>query len=215
MTVTLAGGGVTVTLPLAGDTARTQGYARWRVENRPRREPLTVYEGQDGLTLTIPCLLDRAPNGSVEPEITRLERLATPKKAGEEPPIVTVTGPVPHTQDRWVIQDIQWGDHMINKQGRRSRQAVTVVLLRYVRPDQIKGRILKPKAAARTYRVRKGDTLTKIAVAVYKNATLWRQIANANKIKNRNAALAVGRVLKIPAVSNKQKTATKPAKPKK
>jgi nucleoid-associated protein YgaU len=52
---------------------------------------------------------------------------------------------------------------------------------------------------AKTYVVRRGDTLSGIAAAQYRDATLWRPIAFANKIVNPRL-LAPGTVLTIPAL---------------
>ena len=49
----------------------------------------------------------------------------------------------------------------------------------------------------RTYTVKKGDTLSGIAIKYYKNASLWRKIATANGIKN-PLTLQIGKKLRIP-----------------
>lgn len=49
----------------------------------------------------------------------------------------------------------------------------------------------------RTYRVKKGDTLWKIAKTYYKDGSKYMKIANANNIKNPNV-IKVGQVLVIP-----------------
>jgi len=69
---------------------------------------------------------------------------------------------------------------------------------------------VKPRAAARpkaetasnkarTYTVKAGDNLSKIAKRFYGDANLWKKIADANKDKIRNQnRIIVGMVLKIP-----------------
>jgi LysM domain-containing protein len=49
----------------------------------------------------------------------------------------------------------------------------------------------------RTYVVRKGDTLTKIAAKVYGNANRWHEIAKLNGIRAPHRPLKVGRKLKV------------------
>lgn len=49
----------------------------------------------------------------------------------------------------------------------------------------------------RTYQVKKGDTLTKIAVEFYHDAGMWRKIADANKIRNPRK-LKPGKFLRLP-----------------
>lgn len=55
----------------------------------------------------------------------------------------------------------------------------------------------KSKNKAKTYRVKKGDTLWDIANKFYGNPRLWTRIADANKITNPRL-LQIGTVLKIP-----------------
>lgn len=54
-----------------------------------------------------------------------------------------------------------------------------------------------------TYKVKKGDTLGKIADDYYGNPLLWRVIADANKIRNPDR-LAVGQTLRIPPKPRKK-----------
>lgn len=55
----------------------------------------------------------------------------------------------------------------------------------------------KTGGVVRTHTVKKGDTLSGIAVKYYKNASLWRKIATANGIKN-PLTLQIGKKLRIP-----------------
>ena len=49
----------------------------------------------------------------------------------------------------------------------------------------------------KTYVVRRGDTLSSIAAAVYRDATVWREIARSNEIKDPRR-LTPGRILNLP-----------------
>lgn len=55
----------------------------------------------------------------------------------------------------------------------------------------------KPKPKKRYHTVKRGDTLSGLAVKYYKNATKWRKIADANKIKNPNT-IPAGKRLWVP-----------------
>lgn len=55
----------------------------------------------------------------------------------------------------------------------------------------------KTSKTVRKYTVKRGDTLSSIAIKFYKNASKWRTIADKNKIKDPKK-LAVGKVLIIP-----------------
>lgn len=57
----------------------------------------------------------------------------------------------------------------------------------------------KQKAAARTYTVRKGDSLSRISQLMYGSTAHWRAIADLNAIANVNL-IRPGQVLKIPAL---------------
>jgi LysM repeat protein len=58
----------------------------------------------------------------------------------------------------------------------------------------------KTSTITKTYTVKSGDTLWKIAVKYYKNGTLWKKIYNANKDKiSSPSKLRVGQKIKIPA----------------
>jgi len=55
----------------------------------------------------------------------------------------------------------------------------------------------KGKTKRKTYVVRKGDTLAKIAARVYGNANRWHEIAKLNGIRAPHKVLKVGRRLKV------------------
>lgn len=55
----------------------------------------------------------------------------------------------------------------------------------------------KSSKSVRKYKVKRGDTLSKIAIKFYKNASKWRLIADKNKIKDPRK-LTVGKTLIIP-----------------
>lgn len=54
-----------------------------------------------------------------------------------------------------------------------------------------------PRPGQRTYTVRAGDTLYRLAARYYGDGSLWRRIAEANRITS-TASIAVGQVLVIP-----------------
>ena len=59
-----------------------------------------------------------------------------------------------------------------------------------------------PAATPRTYTVRKGDSLSKIAKAVYGDARKWKRIHEANEAQIADADLIhPGQVLTIPALN--------------
>lgn len=65
-----------------------------------------------------------------------------------------------------------------------------------VKPPQ-SGTPPKTPPKTRKYKIKRGDTLMKIAHKFYKDSSKWRKIAKANKIKNPRK-LKVGRIITIP-----------------
>jgi hypothetical protein len=54
------------------------------------------------------------------------------------PPSLRIYGAVPHTDIRWVIQNLEWGDSIRDiVTGRRMRQQVTVSLVEYYQPTEL------------------------------------------------------------------------------
>lgn len=189
----------------------TGGYGGWDTVARPRRQSLTVWNGRDPFTMTFDLIFDAYIAGtSVETPVSILERMALPPRAGAEPPIVRVAGALPHKDLTWVIatDGLAWGDSLWSPRGFRTRQAVTVKLLRYVAPDRIQdgtaasrardkaaGTGRNPHAASVT--VASGDTAVSIAARELGDYTRWPEIADANSIRDPDR-LTIGQVLRLP-----------------
>ncbi len=73
------------------------------------------------------------------------------------------------------------------------------------RSDDVEARLLNKQSpdVAKTRTVHRGDTLSSIAAAEYKDATQWRPIAEANAIDNPRK-LKVGQVLTIPTLTRRR-----------
>lgn len=67
-----------------------------------------------------------------------------------------------------------------------------------VRPPAGKASAPRPASSPKTYTVKSGDTLSAIAVKVYRSSSRWVDIAKLNKITDPRK-LRVGQVLKLPA----------------
>lgn len=221
-------------LALTGPAAQTGGTARWELVDRPRRKGVPEYVGTDPWRLTLPCLLDgidaspprdrfrgrnlRRPlparDWTVEPMVDRLTRLAQLVPGKPRPAVVTVTGPVPLTGLRWVVESLEWGEHLrtSHRHPGRTRQLVEVTLLEHTTPDVFLGpaqaaqerKAATPGAAApapggavRTYTVRAGDTLSRIAARELGSASRWPELAKLNALRDPNL-VRVGQVLRLP-----------------
>ena len=212
VTITSTSPNLSVRALLGADGARmTGGYGGWSVISRPRRLGLTQWDGRNPLEMAVQLVLDaHADDGSVEAQCSALERMALPPRSLAEPPVVRITGAVPHSDLTWVVNEIAWGAVIRRLDGNRTRQEVTLTLLRYVADDRLQLRPAAERArdkgtstgkppGQRTYTVKKGDTLSGIAAKkeIYGNASKWKLIASANKIRDPKF-IKVGQRLVIP-----------------
>jgi hypothetical protein len=189
----------------------TDGYGLWTTVPRPRRLNITQYDGRNPFGMDLHIVIDKfRTNESIEVECSALERLALPPRTNAEPPILRVLGAVPHSDLSWVVTEIDWRSVIRRADGKRTRQEAMVKLLRYVKPDRVNTDTAAQKAREKgsggqapklkTWKVQRGDTLSKIAASpkVYGDASKWRKIADANKIRDPKA-LKIGQTLVIPA----------------
>lgn len=140
------------------------GYGGWVEVARPRRAPITFWTGSPALRMTLPLLFDAYRAGtSLERQIATLERLATPNASDGAPArirLVARGGIVPHQDRAWVIDSMEWGDGLVNRQGNRTRQAVTLSLLEYIADVRV-----KEKSPANLARARAAAAKTKAGAA--------------------------------------------------
>lgn len=207
-----------------GSAIVTEGYAGWQIVNRPRDVGLTEWVGRNPMAIEIPFILDywleainTNPGIDCENQVSNLETLAG-VGSHAQPPICYVDGrgAIPHDETiapgshQWVIETITWDRSMeIRSQtsGRRLRCGGVIVVRKFVTStdmlrtikstDRARGSGRKPKH----YRVKRGDTLGKIAARkdIYNDASKWKIIADANHIRDRRH-LKVNQRLLIPAI---------------
>lgn len=191
----------------------------------------TVWQGAPGYEIQIPCVFDQlrynpathSAMNSVEKEIRHMERMGEVTPPATQPPVVTFdsNGAIPHdkTSDpnkQWVIAVCAWGDYVLARnQVYRCRQEFTVTLWVYNPEKILAGKARLPdRPVPKTYRVKRHDTLPKLAVYFYGDQAMWHEIAALNKIKH-PLRLKVGKVLKMPKVPVVGKTPTVAEKTKK
>src|ERR1044071_4244825 len=99
---------------------------------------------------------------------------------------------------RGVLESMNVTYLMFTPEGVPLRAKLAVTLKEY-RPVeiQVKERPKSSPDVEKSYTVRRGDTLSSIAAAVYRDAARWREIARANRIRDPRR-LAPGRVLTLP-----------------
>ena len=127
---------LTLVVRLSDEHSFVAGFGGWTQIGRPRRPPLSVWQGTPGFTLTLGVLFNHYHDGtSVEPQIATLEKMAGPTGSDGQPPRVIVDaagGAIPHQGRQWVVNDLAYGDALMNGDGNRTRQKVTVTLVEYV-----------------------------------------------------------------------------------
>lgn len=209
-----------VTFNLLGDAELTRSGSTgggWQIVDRPRRSATTEWLDYSPFTLQMSLLIDGmteqpfAAPLSVEADVLRTESWEVRAEGKIWPAVLQVTGPVPHNELRWVVQALDWGAairHPIG--GYRMQQAVTMTLLEYAPATIVTANTSPAKAAqqradtsststssVRYYTVKAGDTLPKIATAIYGDFRKWTVIGAMNGI-NDPTAIQPGQVLLIP-----------------
>lgn len=196
------------------DPVTVSGYGGWTVTARQRRVSLTEWQGKDPLRMSIPILFDGVRGGvGQEIPITRLSRMALPPEGGGEPPVITIKGlgvPKPGPKE-WVIESIDWGSNVMwdtinSGVTARVRQDAVVHVMQYVADDRVSFANIKLGSQGtsktgwpKTYVVKAGDTLGKIAVHFYHDVTKWKKIADANGIRDpKNLSKYVHKTIRIP-----------------
>lgn len=219
-----------ITFALLGGAAADRagaGVGGWQITDRPRRRASTEWVDAAPLTMTLPLLLTApqsanlpfahhtAPGPSVEAQIGTVESWELAAPGGIQPPVLTVRGPVPHTDLRWVVKALTWDTASVirGSGGQRTYQELSLTLLEYVPATVSFSPVSPAKAAAqrqavasshgvgpsgRTYIVRSGDTLSGIAARHLGDYRKYTQIAALNHIRDPNM-IRVGQRLVLPA----------------
>lgn len=211
----------------------SSGSGGWQVVDRSRRKAATEWLDYYPLVMTCDCLIDgetilRGPGQlggvqSIEPQIAILESFEFPGPGSQPPlpPILTVAGPVAHTDLFWVCSRLAMNggeDGAIrNAAGERTQQLFSIELTEYSPSTAITSATLSPAQQAAlnvgsaaglativptttAYTVKAGDTLENIAGRILGNVNLWTQIALLNGLSN-SALLTPGQSILLPAAS--------------
>lgn len=179
----------------------------WQQVQRMWRTSFTEWQGAPGYELQIPIIFDKFPQMvSVEKEISRMEKMARKLEGKARTPILEVDagGACPHdsTNDPdklWVCSACAWtADYVTNREYKRVRQETVVTVWEWI-PDKLfttKERV-PHRHVPRTYKIKKHDTLQKIAAFFFHDQAKWHDIARLNHIRD-PLHLRVGRVIKLP-----------------
>ena len=208
---------------LLGDGApKLSGYGGHVYRERPRRPPLTLWEGPSGVRLTLQLVLEHREvpgSGGVRRKIRTLERMAG-MLSGSPAPALNVAANLPHhdearaPDDEWLVErdGLERGEPLY-VDGELVAQPATVTLLRQTTTEV---ETLPRSAPFARKTLRKGETLRHFAQRVLGDGRRWRDVASLNRddsrcpqVPDRKAARAHD--LKVPP---REPVRRKPAKPK-
>ena len=141
-----------IKLGLAGNAVYSQaagGSGGWQIVDRPKRTGATQWFDRSPWSLSFDGILNSTITNNkstfavtgennvvgVENDCTRLESWLSSVPGTLEPPVFSVSGPVPGIHHAWCMQTIEFGDAVRHEtQGFRYQQNVKIVLYEYSPP---------------------------------------------------------------------------------
>lgn len=145
-----------VVFELFDNETRGGGIGGWESIERPRDTAATAWVATPPKTLELPLQLegrDGAGPGRdqvVEGLCRQVERWGSPTQKTGEPPVLQVAGlPRVDKSDRWVLQDITWGEYVVNAGGQRVYQQLTLSLLEFSKAELVKSPAKKARKRQR------------------------------------------------------------------
>lgn len=214
-------GTINIRVPMGdGPALITGGLGGWQTIDRQDDIAATDWVGQGPLTQDVPLFLDGYGDGeSVMPQMQTIFKLARDVTGNENvPPVFQIDGPIFFPEAHWVLPeggiDLDPASTIRNDNGGLLRQAFTLHLLEFVKPDEVRlrGKKKTPKHQrgepgrtggtafpGKSYTVPKGgQSLHEIAALLYGDASEWKAIGAKNDIADPNRKLPAGKVLKLP-----------------
>lgn len=129
------------------------GVGGWEDIDRPRNTSALGWVGTPAKTLTLPLALDGMEavgvgiDRSVEPPCALVASWGLPARGTGVPPILQVLGLVTVSPaERWVVDGIDWGPYVVNRDNVRVQQNLTLTLKRYQAADVVLGPAAKARA---------------------------------------------------------------------
>lgn len=195
----------------SGAPTPSAGGGGWQTVVLPKRSAVSVWQGRDQLLLmTVPIILGDGPGGPnfAAASLATVLRMWRPDDPTDEPPVIKLNSPgnaVPFQQIPWVLSDFAWNNSSGDVQGdelaNRTLTGVTLSLLEYRADEKLQVAKIKAKKKHKSrgkHRVKKGETLTKIA-ANY-GVLDWRSIGDIQVPPIQDPRqIVVGQQLEIPA----------------
>lgn len=174
------------------------------VENPGLGSPLIQFVSGAVETLSVDLIGDTT--GTLkdvrEEYVRKVRALMDPVAANHDPPVVEFTwGGFSFTG---VIEKLNVTYQLFDPEGRPLRAKLSVGFKQYKTvSDQVRQANRTSPDVEKTYTVQRGDTLSSVAAAAWRDAELWRLLARANGIQDPRS-LVPGTVLRIPKLDRRE-----------
>ena len=211
-----------IILGLLGDSTYDQagggGSGGWQIVDRPRNVAAMQWYDRSPWQLVGKAVIDSYTiygnnHISVDPLCLLMESWMDKIPGTLLPPILSITGPVPGIQRKWVLYKASFGAAIRNSHaGFRVYQEVDLTFYEYHAPITTITGLPSPASTAQAnlaaataaesynlYTVVAGDTLVTIAANQMGNWTFWTQLAALNNVRDPNH-LSAGLIIKIPLI---------------
>lgn len=179
--------------------------SRWRLAPVAERDtPVSQFTHGEPATLSLELLFDTYETGrDVRTYTGEIFKLTTIQDHGNlhRPPLCQLRwGSFTMDDFQWVLTSLTQRFSLFLPDGTPVRANLSCSFQQW-RSDAEEARLLNKQSAdvAKSYMVRRGDSLSSIAAQQYEDPSLWRPIAVANKLMNPRR-LKVGQTLVIPAL---------------
>ena len=212
--------GYNIPLSLLGDAkfepAGSGSSGGWQIVDRPRLVASLQWYDRSPWSLVMDVAIASKTiygneTSSVEFYCDVLKGWSDKVYGTEQPPIFSVSGPVPGIDLQYAIYKTSFGKAIRDQSaGFRIYQEVNLTLYEYNAPLVAIGGLPSPAQAAQAalnasnasqsytlYTARSGDTLVTIAARFLNNWTKWTELASLNGIRDPNS-LVPGQIIKIP-----------------
>lgn len=134
-----------MTFGLIGDAGyQPAGPGGWQIVDRPKSVAATQWMDRSPYQLQFNAYISRqipgsppseGPADSIESECIRLESWLDKVSGTVEPPVFSVTGPIPGVQRLWVISGLSFAEAIRHpRAGYRVQQTVNITLFEYIPP---------------------------------------------------------------------------------
>lgn len=186
-----------------------QKATKWELAPTAERDaPTSQFTYGEPATLSMELFFDTyEAQSDVREHTDKLYHLTTVEQHGDlhRPPLCRLTwGNFNFNDFQWVLQSLNQRFTLFLDSGTPVRATLSCTFKQW-RSDEVEARLLNKQSpdVAKTRAVRRGDSLSSIAAAEYKDPAQWRPIAEANAIDNPRQ-LQAGRVLAIPILSGRR-----------